>query len=225
MNAFNFKHSFEYDTDLAQMYFDDFVSETNTLRYGVRDFDYYVLFATAEDKDKKYYKVSALRKMKKTDLYDLCVNFDLVAYWEDEKEYLKKDFIEMLLTIDNEAFYNGHYENIPYKELDHDFVIRGNCQGDYVKIKLVGKFEPYMTSQYLEQVFFQTPIYCRVSVLDGNYDEIEGQDELYIDSFVKDLYNFDKSEVLEIVKAQYKDELFFIDLCNYVENCFENEPK
>ena len=55
--------------------------------------------------------------------------------------------------------------------------------------------------------------------------EIEGQDELYIDSFVKNLYNFDKSEVLEIVKAQYKDELFFIDLCNYVENCFENEPK
>lgn len=204
----NVNLSIHYDTDLSHIYFDDFKSEVNALFLGNHQTDYLVIFESSEIQRSAYFKKSRLAKMDKSELYDLCLNFDLVSY--SKSEYKKANLIEFLLEITNEEYYSKHYENECYSDLDYDFSISGYSQGDYLKVKKVGsdKFKNEMYSkEYLENIFFDCPIFGRLTIseIDNNSEflHLAKQNEileLFLEEFLNNNYYYSKDELLRNFK-------------------------
>lgn len=229
--GFLFNHSFIRDNDLAQMWLDDFESGASGEGHLLNiDSQYKVLFASEALKSKSYYKRSQLVKMKKEELYNLCEQFEILNYCYSYSNYadnVKDDLInELLLYVDNEKYYRTHFEESIWHDLDHDLQVNGYCQGDVIKFKFVesktDKLEYKPSYDYLENLYFNSPIYCRITVYDLDGDEV---DKLYIDEYTSDQYDFDKSDVLEIIKKHYSDKAYFNTLIEYVENNFSEDAK
>lgn len=115
--------------------------------------------------------------------------------------------IDILLSIDNEQFYNDSYDQDSYCDLDYDFTVRGYTQGDFVKIKKVGSAEwckNCNTRDYLTNIFFDCPISGIIELVElsesssGFISDCEQHSifEIYIDELLDDLYNYSKNEII-----------------------------
>ena len=163
---YDFKVSVSYDTDLAELYFNDFkeghMSDNINLFFGSRETDYLVIFENEKVLNESYYKKSKLVRMNKDELEGLNYFHDLIL-WRN-KNYLKDELIDNLLSVNNEEYYNNHYEKEVYKDLDFDFAISGHNQGDYCKVKIVGNVEKWINEEYLTNLFYNTPISGSIEV-------------------------------------------------------------
>jgi len=100
-------------------------------------------------------------------------------FWENVSDDCFFDFIE-------------EYADLNYKTID----IHGSCQGDYGKVIVPKESFLYNSEnchEYLNNLVFDAPLSIRLEV-----DEVE----YYLDQELKDLYNYDKDEVLEIAKKE-----------------------
>lgn len=188
--AFSFSHNIGYYTDDAQMRFSDFEKEIEgrSLWLGSRSTDYLVIFESESVKNQPYFKKSKLARMKKSCLEELHGDFacsgDIINECRHMDNPTKQDYIDDLLSVSNEAFYKYHFENQSWRDLDSDFTIRGYSQGDAVQVKLVGKVDAYLTSDYLTNIFFDVP-------LSGNVT-IEQDGEAIAEFYLSELANFDE---------------------------------
>lgn len=188
--AFSFSHNIGYYTDDAQMRFSDFEKEIEdkSLWLGSRSTDYLVIFESESVKNQPYFKKSKLARMKKSCLEELHGDFacsgDIINECRHLDNPTKQDYIDDLLSVSNEAFYKYHFENQSWRDLDSDFTIRGYSQGDAVQVKLVGKVDAYLTSDYLTNIFFDVP-------LSGNVT-IEQDGEAIAEFYLSELANFDE---------------------------------
>lgn len=183
---FIFNHRIAYDCDLANLYFSDFqeghMNDNINLFFGSRETDYLVIFENEKVLNESYYKKSKLARMNKDELYGLNYFHDSIL-WRN-KEFLKSELIDNLLSINNEEYYKNHYEKDCYKDLDFDFAISGYNQGDYCKVKIVGNVEKWINKDYLTNIFYDTPISGTIEVF---------KDGVLIDEFsLYDLANFDE---------------------------------
>ena len=148
---FTFNHRIAYDCDLANLYFSDFengyTNDNINLFFGSRETDYLVILENEKVLNESYYKKSKLARMNKDELYGLNYFHDLIL-WRN-KEFLKSELIDSLLSVNNEEYYKNHYEKDCYKDLDYDFSINGYSQGNYCKVKLVGNVEKWINKEYL----------------------------------------------------------------------------
>ncbi len=185
-----FSHNIGYYTDDAQMRFSDFEKEIEdkSLWLGSRSTDYLVIFESESVKNQPYFKKSKLARMKKSCLEELHGDFacsgDIINECRHLDNPTKQDYIDDLLSVSNEAFYKHHFENQSWRDLDSDFTIRGYSQGDAVQVKLVGKVDAYLTSDYLTNIFFDVP-------LSGNVT-IEQDGEVIEEFYLTELANFDE---------------------------------
>lgn len=222
----SFNHSTFYDICLSQHYFEDFKNEWSdqSLWFGDRNSDYIVFFANKDLMEKSYYKISELRKMKKSELFELNNKFDFVAHWEDEKEYKKSDLIDNLMGVTNTSFYENHYDDTSFYDLDYDFDITGYSQGDKILIKKVGTEKEFLDcekcqlidSESLTNLFYDSVKCLKVDCFVNN----ELFEEIDLIEFI-DMYSYyEKSECIDVLNKHYKDFKYFDLLLKYVESNF-----
>ena len=184
-SLYDFKVNISYDTDLANLYFNNFkdgyVNDNINLFFGKRETDYLVIIENETVANASYYKKSKLARMNKDELYGLNYYHDLI--WRNA-EFLKDELIENLLSVNNEEYYKNHYEKEYYQDLDFDFAIRGHCQGDYMKVKLVGNVEKWIDKEYLTNLFYDVPVRGNIEVFKNG--------SLIDDFHLYDLANFDE---------------------------------
>ena len=184
ISLYDFKVSVCYDTDLAHLHFNDFkeghMNNNVNLFFGSRQTDYLVIFENEKVANTSYYKKSQLARMNKTDLTNLAD--EMLGYGFDDST--KQTLIDGLLSITNKDYYTSHYENGCYNSLDFDFAIRGNNQGDYCKVKIVGNVEKWIDKDYLTNIFYNTPVSGNIEVFKNG--------SLIDDFYLYDLANFDE---------------------------------
>ena len=213
---FTFNHHIAYDCDLANLYFSDFkeghMNDNINLFFGNRQTDYLVIFENEKVLDESYYKKSKLARMNKDELYGLNYFHELV--WRNEN-LLKSELIDNLLSVNNEEYYKNHFEKDYYQDLDFDFVIRGNNQGDCCKVKIVGNVEKWINEEYLTHLFYDTPI--------SGFIEVFKNGSLIDDFQLYDLDNFDeyasysKSDIISMIAEFCKNDEYcnlFIEYLN-----------
>lgn len=215
----SFEHSARYDCDLSRMYFDDFKDEikNQSLWCGSRQTDYLVIFESEALKYESHFKKSKLAKMKKAELYDLAESFDL-AYC-NVNHITKSDLIDELMGITNESYYEHHFAENSWYDLECDFVVRGYSQGDAIKVLLVGKVESYINCDFLTNVFYDTPLCVKITI-DVNYNFYDEVD-LYCGEYVY----YDKAECLNILKRDYSQHEYFNQLLEYAEKHLPKDAK
>ena len=215
---YTFDHYAKYSNDLSQIYFDDFKNEieNHSLWLGDRKTDYLVIFESEALKDAPYYKKSVLSKMKKSDLFELCEMFELIGYWQDEKDLLKAELIGELLTVDNEQFYKHHFSENTWHDLDYTFKVVGYSQGDVIKVLLIGNVEKYINENHLQNIFFDIPINGCVTIYKN--DEYLAEINFYDLNNFNEYDYFDKDNLVEMMKDYCKDELYCASIVEYLEN-------
>lgn len=179
IKCYTFDLSANYSNDLSSIYYDDFIAEwkNKMLRF---DDNYIVLFASEELKNAPYYKISHLNRLTKLALYELCEQYDILNYYHSDCDYnvnKKQDLIDELMRyVDNEKYYTWYYQESRYNDLDYDLRVTGYCQGDAVKVKLVGAEKDFLehsylpTSDYLTNIFYDSPIQGYITVLCNGED-------------------------------------------------------
>ena len=204
LQLITFDHNIRYDNDLSQIYFDEFISNASGCN-EVQLFDsYLVIYGDNVSKDDIYYKRYQLEKMRKDDLIELCETMQL--YLNDDM--LKSDYIDELMTIDNEQYYQIHYAESYYNDLDYDFSFNGYSQGDYYKVKTIGKMQKWINSEYLTNIFYDAPI-TGVIEIDINGVTV---DEINLYDFMQDEYAYwDKDEFIKQL-AEYINDKDYKDL-------------
>ena len=222
-----FNHSVFYDCFLSQCWFDEFKNdwEKQSLRFGGRQTDYIVFFASEEIKNAPFYKKYHLAKMSKQALYDLCEQYEVLNHYHSEYHFednTKQMLIDELMRyVDNEKYYTHHFNESNYYDLDYDFSITGYSQGDKVLIKKVGTDKQFnenglscVDSEHLTNLFYDTPLIANVTIC-LNGDELEQMDFYY-----GDYVYYKKSDIINMLKSEYHDHKYFEQLLDYVENEF-----
>ena len=173
IKCYTFDINANYSNDLSSIYYSDFTAEwkNNIIKHD----HYMVLFASEEIKNAPHYKISHLKKMCKQALYDLCEQYDILNYHYSDCNYddnTKQNLIdEIIRYVDNEKLYEHHYNESNYHDLDYDFRVVGYCQGDAIKVKLVGTEKEFLkhsylpSSEYLTNIFYDSPIQGYITVL------------------------------------------------------------
>lgn len=216
----------KYSKDLSSMYYDDFMAEWKDKI--IKHDHYIVFFASEEIKNEAYFKISHLRKMSKQALFDLCEQYEILNYnhtCHDYEDNTKDNLIdEIMQYVDNEKYYNYHYNETRYHDLDYDFRAVGYCQGDVIKIKLVGSEKEFLkhsyipTSEYLTNIFYDSPIKGNITVLCN--DEVMTEIDFFEVNHFNEYDHWDKTGFIEKVKnTDWIDKLEYFDLLiEYLEN-------
>ena len=232
IKCYTFNVSANYSNDLSSIYYDDFMAEWKNKM--IKNDHYIVLFASEAFKTAPHYKVSHLKKMTKQSLYDLCEQYDILNYNYSDCNYddnTKQNLIdEIMRYVDNEKHYEHHYNESSYNDLDYDFRVVGYCQGDIVKVKLVGSEKEFLkysylpSSDYLINIFYDSPIQGCITVL-CNGEELINLDfnssiNFYDVTGFNEYDSWDKNYFIEKVKnTEWINKLEYFDLLiEYLEN-------
>ena len=209
-SLYDFKVNVSYDTDLSELYFNDFqkghMSDNVNLFFGSRETDYLVIFENEKVLNESYYKKSKLSRMNKDELCGLNYFHDLIL-WRN-KNLLKSELIDNLLSVNNEEYYRNNYEKEHYQDLDFDFAIRGSSQGDYCKVKIVGNVEKWINKEYLTNLFYSTPISGIIEVFKNG--SLIDDFQLYDLANFNEYDSYDKDKLIAMISdycsnKDYKD--------------------
>lgn len=150
--------------------------------------------------------------MNNSELIELLDNLENYYYDSDDKD----DLINCLMQYTNEDYYNKHHETARWYDLDSDFTISGYSQGDAIAVKTVGNIS--VNSEYLSNLFYDVPVSGNVEITaNGNL-----LDELYLDEFLDDGYNWDKVQVINNISNAYLNKDYHALLIEYLT---ENLPE
>ena len=219
ISLYDFKVNVSYDTDLANLYYNDFkncnMNDNVNLFFGNNLTDYLVILENEKVANTSYYKKSQLTRMNKASLYELLEKHNMnITYELNYDEMTKSIMIDNLLLISNADYYTSHYENEYYQDLDYDFVISGYSQGDYCKVKIVGNVEKWINKDYLTNVFYDAPLTGSV--------EVYCNGKFIHDFSLYDLANFDgyasysKSDIINMIAEFCKSEGYCNLLIEYL---------
>lgn len=196
-----------YDTNLGQIYYEDWKLDLgdNLLLLGHgRNGPNYAVIGKLE---KPYYTRSKLSSMKKLDLIDLAYYYDIPHINED---WTKSEIVnEIYSVVDNAYYYSIHHNETRWYDLESDFTITGYSQGDAIKVNIIDDEYKWNTKEYLENIFFDTPINGTI-VFKGK--------EYYPDEYLESQYSFwDKTEFIDSFIAQYSgdDKVEFKEFLEY----------
>ena len=198
-----FDLSVRYDNDLSRVYFEEFATQNDVLLLGKRQTDYCVIFHGGSV-DKPYFKKSHLVRKSKEELCDLAFGLGLITGYS--WHYKKVDLVEILMSVTNRNFYEWHYDVEDWQDLEHDFVINGYSQSDYVAVKQVGSKKAFLSEDYLEQVFFFCPIAARLDIYQIEGCEQELIEEIYLDEYLTSVYEYDKDTLIANFERTYHGE-------------------
>ena len=203
-----FDLSVRYDNDLSRIYFEEFTTQNDVLLLGKRQTDYCVIFHCGSA-DKPSFKKSHLLRKSKEELCGLAFGLGLITSYS--WHYKKTDVVEILMSVTNRNFYEWHYDVEDWQDLEHDFVINGYSQSDYVAVKQVGSEKAFFSEDYLKQVFFDCPIATRLDIYQIEGCEQELIEEIYLDEYLTSVYEYDKDTLIanfeKTHQGEYKEKI------------------
>ena len=193
-SSFSFSLVAHKDNDLAQIYLDDFISELGDrlMTFSDRGVDYMVILPEGVLSYDCAYKVAKLNRMKKADLFAEVEKFENCYYIED---LTRAEMIDILLFKDYEDYYQAEFNEKRFGDRDSDFTVYGYCQGDAIEVKLVGKCEEWITSDYLKNLYFNSPHYVVFTVTDEQGTVLN---EINLCEYKNEYEDFDKDETIRI---------------------------
>lgn len=180
-----------YDTDLAYWNMKDFKNENDLILE-----DRICVIFNNGSADLPYFKKSQLARLSKDQVVELAELYKGISYKDG---LLKAELIEELLTVTNEQFFRRAYEIncLPCC----DFTLRGYSQGEVIKVWQVGG--DIYSKQYLQNLFFDTPITCRLKIFEIEESvflhdsKMEELDDFYLEDLLDDYYTWDKDKIIE----------------------------
>lgn len=188
---YSFELRVERDDDLARIYYQDFLENVG----GDCEVTVVTTFSKTSlyiigDHAAKAFTISQLRKMRKSELADIC---QIVCnHYIDEDSYTKEGLIYEIYNITLAYYYKklweeGYSDRVPYKEAF------GYIQGDYARFITIGDCARWVTLKYMENLLFNQPIYARLIVVDNLTDE---EEEVFLHESLADGYEWNKEAVL-----------------------------
>ena len=218
---YDFKVNIYYDTDLANLYFNDFkeghMNDNVNLFFGSRSTDYLVIFENEKVANTSYYKKSQLARMNKASLYELLNKNNMyITYELNYDEMTKSIMIDNLLLLTNSDYYTQHYENERYQDLDFDFSISGYIQGDYCKVKIVGDVEKWINKERLTNLFYDTPLTGGIEVFKNGslIDDFQLYDLAHFDEYS----SYSKSDIINMIADFCKNDEYCNLLIEYLND-------
>lgn len=201
----NIKLHTYYDTDLSHIYFEEAffrIKEGNNTVLVYSEGNY-------SDFEKEYTFTKS--ELQAAMIDQLCwTSYSLDDLKKDIKEYTgfswskakKGDLIDYMQATWDRGQWQEFCKKAGFKANFDIVVSRGYCQGDYEEVIVPNKFWECIgvkkpdcvqsnLSTTIDHLLWDCPIYCRFTVNDKEY---------YIDQELKDCYNWDKSEALEIAQ-------------------------
>lgn len=180
-----------YDTDLSYWNMRDFKNENDLILE-----DRICVIFNNGSAELPYFKKSQLARLSKDQCVELAELYKGISYKDG---LLKAELIEELLTVTNEQFFRRAYEIncLPCC----DFTISGYSQGEVIKVWQVGS--DIYSKQYLQNLFFDTPITCRLTIskieesLFLHESKTEELDEFYLEDLLTDYYTWDKDQIID----------------------------
>ena len=216
ISLYDFKVNICYDTDLANLYFNDFkeghMNDNVNLFFGSRSTDYLVIFENEKVANTSYYKKSQLARMNKDALINLAD--EMLGYGFDDSN--KQTLIDGLMSITNKYYYTSHYEREYYQDLDYDFAISGYSQGDYCKVKIVGNVEKWINKEYLTNIFYDTPLAGSIEVFkNGKFlHDFSLYDLAHFDEYA----SYSKSDIISMAAEFCKNDGYCNLLVEYLND-------
>lgn len=210
-----FNQNIAYDSGLSQINFNDFISNASGTCEVQKFASYLILYAEDVSKDDEHFNeegLSALSDDELTKLYD-----GLGLYYHDLNS--KDDLIEELLNLSHEDYYNKHYNENHYHRLEYDFTFSGEYR--CYKVKTVGTIPDYINSEYLTNLFFESPI-------DGNIEvSINGEvaEEIPVYDFLGNVYDIYDKDVFIKSLSSYLDKKDYDYKDLLLQWCEEELPK
>ena len=177
-----------YDTDASRIYFDEQITVLKHDSNGAS-------LAGFECSPDSIGEIVNLKALKKSELIELAKELN----WYDESEKLTKEgLIDDLETIDIKSPFIDVCEIIKEYPSEYDFMItRGYSQGDSCAVLFKKDNKP--SEQYIDNLFWDSPVYARLSVDDK---------EFYLDEYLEDSYNYDREKLLEKIKPDLSEYVF-----------------
>lgn len=192
VSNFSLLNTVRYDTDIAQVYFNEFIAEYEPLLLGDKSVHYMVV----GDMDAPAFKVSHLRKQSKDELIELWRMLGMEGYGI----YTKAEIIDDLMIVDARQYYTAIYNNKRWGDLPSDFTACGFCQGDAVSVLVIGKDYEFITKEYVRNLFYATPIHGSIELYYGDKAVVE----ICVDEYIHQYNGYDKSELISEIEKQYK---------------------
>lgn len=207
-----FSHNVRYDLDLAQIYLDDFLKGYTGYAVQFINYEYLVIYENEALKNERYYNIDELEKMNNSELIELLDELENYYYDSDDKD----DLINNLLYYTNEYYYEKHCQSSRWYDLESDFTITGYSQGDAIAVKLVGDVS--ISKEYLTNLFYDVPVSGNLEI----YANDKLLDELYLEEYLEDSYQWDKVQVINNISNAYLNEDYHTLLIEYL---IENLPE
>jgi hypothetical protein len=198
----NIELSAHYDGDLSRHYFDDaFFEVSGQLVYCEGNFSEFEKEFTFTKKELESAYIDQCTNWGRSELLSEYLSYTSASYSKATKQELI-DFVQAQLyyradwiKFCEKAGFKGNFDTVES---------RGYSQGDYKEVIVPHKFweaigrKKYDMRETIDRLIWDSPIYCRLTVNDV---------EFYIDQELKDGYQWDKNEALEIAKRLVPDDI------------------
>ena len=225
--GYTFEVSVYYDSFMAQVRLDEFIDnaigECEVTPFS--DWD----FVIVGDPDKRYFTeefVEGLTKNGVVDYYAKYIPYEGVDLQDMLDEIQDIDFSE-ILELDNylsnlKDFYNElsdarerlkeltlsesvyHFIDIgERREIEYDYTVYGISHGEQTRVIVSDNVPEYVTKEYIENILYNQPISAKLTITDPDGEE----DEIYLDEYMDDEYEWDKDKVISEFKELYDGEL------------------
>lgn len=216
VDIYTFEHYARYDLDLSRCWFNDFqaeIKDRSIVIHGNRGAEALYIFENRDVMLETHFKEWKLKKMLKSELFDLCEKLDLISWDRGET---KQDLIDLLMGLDNEDYYKAYHNGTNWRDLEYDYSVTGYCQGDEFLVTLIGNKDSdnlkWITSDHLKNIYYDTPISIRIAVyLNGEeYDYLDISEEI-------DVYGmYDRKHIIDLCREKKHLE-YCNDLIDYLE--------
>lgn len=241
--GYTFEVSVYYDSFMAQTLLDEFKDnasgECEVTPFS--DWD----FVIVGDPDKRYFTEEFVEGLTKNGVVDYYAKYipyegvDLRDMLDEIDDIDYSDIGELDKYLSNlEDFYNAlsdarerlkeytlsesvyHFIDIgERREIEYDYTVYGISHGEQTRVIVSDNVPEYVTKEYIENILYNQPIYARLTITDPDGEE----DEIYLNDYMDDEYEWNKYKVISEFKELYDDELKD-EILEFLEEELPNNP-
>lgn len=167
-----------YDSDLSYFDFKDNIDDLNGI--------YFYNNCNQWEKPRDFLDLIDYKKMNKKDLADFVKDCVFPEY----EEKTKQDYIDTIYSVKiGDKYPDGDIvDAVKSKFSKYDIItVKGYSQGDVADVLILKEDNVDGMSEYLEHLFFDAPVYCRL-MIDG--------DEYFLEEYLDDRYVYDKEKII-----------------------------
>ena len=177
-NGVNLELFCEYDSYLSYTYFEENIDDLNGIYF----------FNNCEQREtpNTFLDLIDYKKMKKKYLADFVKDCVFPEY----EEKTKQDYIDTIYSVKiGDEYPDGDIDKaVKSKFSKYDIItVKGYSQGDVADVLILKEDNVKGISDYIEHLFFDAPVYCRL-MIDG--------DKYFLDEYLDDIYVYDKEKII-----------------------------